>query len=312
MCLRLCHLNIHLFTNMFSFRFVQFYSRRFFSKKVKLVFLFWSIFHNKLLREITFFLHILQKKRYNKKVLEQLDENYSHLYREKWDTIRRALITKHNYIALMNNFGSHTEIIELLESSGAISLHKLLKYPQNDLKASSEEPKADRIDLLDGKLQIDLEPESNLLIPKDLNIYTILGGNIHNFPQPKYCEFTNTFSHILLNGASILPPIALDVQPGDRVLDACSGPGTKALVLLQILHPFELICNEIDEKRKRRIENLFKHYVIGCDGREMLKIKQGDISECREYDSYDKVLYNMHNFIEALQNSSSSYLSFRF
>ena len=35
--------------------------------------------------------------------------------------------------------------------------------------------------------------------------------------------------------ASILPVIALDLRPNDRVLDMCAAPGGKALALAQCL-----------------------------------------------------------------------------
>lgn len=215
---------------------------------------------------------------------------YRNLYGEKWTMIRQALLTKHNYIALMNNFSSHTDITDHLESNCAINLHQHFKLRQNDRKVSLiESTNEGNVFLPDVKLHIYFEPEKILSIPKNLNIYTISGGNIHNFPQPKYCEFTNTFSHILLNGASFLPAVALDVQQGECVLDACSGPGTKALILLQISHSIRLICNEIDEKRKEKLENLLKYYTIDCDRNKMYSVTHGDISECTEYGKYDKV-----------------------
>jgi len=40
-----------------------------------------------------------------------------------------------------------------------------------------------------------------------------------------------------MDGASVLPVIALDVEPGCSVLDLCAGPGGKALAILQTLLP---------------------------------------------------------------------------
>ena len=40
-----------------------------------------------------------------------------------------------------------------------------------------------------------------------------------------------------MDGASVLPVIALDVEPGCSVLDLCAGPGGKALTILQTLLP---------------------------------------------------------------------------
>lgn len=43
--------------------------------------------------------------------------------------------------------------------------------------------------------------------------------------------------YYLMDGGSILPVLALDLQFGDRVLDMCSAPGGKALASLQTLLP---------------------------------------------------------------------------
>lgn len=40
-----------------------------------------------------------------------------------------------------------------------------------------------------------------------------------------------------MDGGSILPVLALNLNFGDRVLDMCSAPGGKALVTLQTLLP---------------------------------------------------------------------------
>lgn len=39
----------------------------------------------------------------------------------------------------------------------------------------------------------------------------------------------------LLDGASILPVLALDLKPGDRLLDMCGAPGGKSLTAFQSL-----------------------------------------------------------------------------
>jgi len=40
-----------------------------------------------------------------------------------------------------------------------------------------------------------------------------------------------------MDGSSVLPVIALDVEPGCRVLDLCAAPGGKSLTILQTLLP---------------------------------------------------------------------------
>ena len=40
-----------------------------------------------------------------------------------------------------------------------------------------------------------------------------------------------------MDGSSLLAVIALDLEPGCRVLDLCAGPGGKSLAILQTLLP---------------------------------------------------------------------------
>lgn len=142
--------------------------------------------------------------------------------------------------------------------------------------------------------------EYHLTIPNDFNLYTIPDGDFQKYPQPVYFEFTKTFSHILINGASILPVIALDIQPNDRVLDACSAPGTKSFALLQVLQPFSLVCNDIDEIRIRKIRQLFNSYLI--DAKQWIEnritITQADICDLKEYEGYDKVCFLLFIFVK--------------
>ncbi|XP_061082465.1 tRNA (cytosine(34)-C(5))-methyltransferase, mitochondrial [Conger conger] len=65
----------------------------------------------------------------------------------------------------------------------------------------------------------------------------------------------------LLNAASLLPVLALEVQDGDRVLDLCSAPGGKAVAILQCATPGLLHCNEWDGGRWRWLRETLQSFV---------------------------------------------------
>uniref|UniRef100_A0A8C9W8P9 NOP2/Sun RNA methyltransferase 3 n=1 Tax=Scleropages formosus TaxID=113540 RepID=A0A8C9W8P9_SCLFO len=97
--------------------------------------------------------------------------------------------------------------------------------------------------------------------------------------------------YYLLNAASLLPVLALDVREGDRVLDLCSAPGGKALAILQSATPGVLHCNELDAHRHEWLVKTLESFVpqtlsdvlkvSNLDGRLFGKIEAG---------AYDKVL----------------------
>lgn len=59
-----------------------------------------------------------KKKQIKDKALESFDDFYGSVYGARWKSIRAALLTKHKYMALVNNFGDTQETIEELESEG--------------------------------------------------------------------------------------------------------------------------------------------------------------------------------------------------
>ncbi|XP_076839151.1 tRNA (cytosine(34)-C(5))-methyltransferase, mitochondrial [Brachyhypopomus gauderio] len=97
--------------------------------------------------------------------------------------------------------------------------------------------------------------------------------------------------YYLLNAASLLPVLALQVKDGEKVLDLCSAPGGKGLTVLQVATPGRLRCNDMDESRYKWLLKTLQSYippavmdtvtVTNADGRSVGSI---------EPQAYDKVL----------------------
>lgn len=149
---------------------------------------------------------------------------------------------------------------------------------------------------VDFPLNIELETEYTF--PENLDIYTYVKGDISRFVGPKYTKL-NTFSHFLMDGASILPPLMLNVQFGDLVYDACCAPGGKSLVLLQTLLPKKIVCNDVSESRTNRILNVFNQYLPDFEekwiNQKCVIVKQ-DARACTEFGKYDKVRHHLIKF----------------
>lgn len=64
------------------------------------------------------------------------------------------------------------------------------------------------------------------------------------FPQPRPRPDRNgLLGYYLMDAASVLPCLALDVQDGHNVLDLCAAPGGKTLALLQSCGVGESVCS---------------------------------------------------------------------
>lgn len=136
-----------------------------------------------------------------------------------------------------------------------------------------------------------IEKETDLDFPEYLNVFTYEKGNVSTFAKPKRSK-TGVLTHFLMDGASILPPLALGLRPGDRVLDACAAPGGKSLVMLQTLYPDILVSNDSQLSRVNRIKRMFKEYLFDYEERWHNKrsLVTDDDARCiSEYGLYDKV-----------------------
>ncbi|XP_030090440.2 tRNA (cytosine(34)-C(5))-methyltransferase, mitochondrial [Serinus canaria] len=97
--------------------------------------------------------------------------------------------------------------------------------------------------------------------------------------------------YYLLNAASLLPVLALEVKDGEDVLDLCAAPGGKSVAILQCACPGHFHCNEYDDLRSRWLEQTIESFipdpflklvtVSKLDGRQI-----GDLQP----EFYDKVL----------------------
>ncbi len=68
--------------------------------------------------------------------------------------------------------------------------------------------------------------------------------------------------YYIMDPASISVARALDVQPGDSVLDMCAAPGGKSLILAEGLKESgELICNELSAARRERLTKVIQQYI---------------------------------------------------
>ncbi|NXX83621.1 NSUN3 protein, partial [Urocolius indicus] len=110
------------------------------------------------------------------------------------------------------------------------------------------------------------------------------------FPAQKH-QAGKLKEYYLLNAASLLPVLALEVKDGEDVLDLCAAPGGKSVAILQCAYPGQFHCNEYDELRSRWLKQTIESFIPDplinlitlskLDGRQI-----GDLKP----EFYDKVL----------------------
>jgi len=96
-----------------------------------------------------------------------------------------------------------------------------------------------------------------------------------------------------MDGGSLLPVLALDIQPEDTVLDMCSAPGGKSLAILQTMMPEILVCNEVSASRVTRIHNTMSQFLYDYDRssswKGILSVQHKDGADIDDQDTYNKV-----------------------
>ena len=82
-----------------------------------------------------------------------------------------------------------------------------------------------------------------------------------SFPQPQK-NHHDYMNYYLLDAASILPVEALDIQPGEKIVDLCAAPGGKSfLCAIKMKGQGLLISNDRSAARRARIHRIFDDYI---------------------------------------------------
>ncbi|XP_051560378.1 tRNA (cytosine(34)-C(5))-methyltransferase, mitochondrial-like [Myxocyprinus asiaticus] len=166
-----------------------------------------------------------------KSVLQHFDAQYSEELGEQWQSARDVLLNPHlwQYGVLLNRFSDLTNLQQGLTALGYTSL-----LPQ-------------------------VHPES-----QSHRAHVPLQCFIHRDPVrlPNQGHHPGWLKqYYLLNAASLLPVLSLDVREGEKVLDLCAAPGGKSLAILQTATPGLLHCNEVNEHRHSWLLKTLESYV---------------------------------------------------
>ncbi|NXQ82233.1 NSUN4 methyltransferase, partial [Nyctibius grandis] len=202
--------------------------------------------------------------------LHHFDVNYSLQLRDLWPSVRAALLCEHKYGALLNNFSpvDHvTQELELLDATDFVS--EALKKTVMQVETMT---------------QAEMSPPLPASISSNIKCYTFPRGDITRF-RPARPDALGLLDYYLMDAASLLPVLALNVQPDDFVLDLCAAPGGKTLTLLQTGVCAHLAANDVSVSRTKRLHQILHSYipkeiretvsVTSCDGRDWGQLEGG-------------------------------------
>ncbi|EDQ86213.1 uncharacterized protein MONBRDRAFT_28431 [Monosiga brevicollis MX1] len=163
--------------------------------------------------------------------LHRLSEFHRRQYGSRWSDLQAALVRPVSHVARLNRAGNIDR-----------SRSRLLDaYPD-----------AERVHELGDNVEayrLPADPDATTPVPRD-------------FAPPPRCEVTGLLDYYLMDPSSILAALALNVQPGDTVLDLCAAPGGKALILAEQLDGRGHIqANERASGRQSRLQRVMIDYL---------------------------------------------------
>ncbi|XP_069368016.1 5-methylcytosine rRNA methyltransferase NSUN4 isoform X2 [Paralichthys olivaceus] len=142
---------------------------------------------------------------------------------------------------------------------------------------------------------VDDQQLSPLKLSPNIKCAVFPRGDITRF-KPARPDIERLLGYYLMDAASVLPCLALDVQEGHNVLDLCAAPGGKTLTLLQTQAIRFLCVNDSSASRTLRLRKVLHSYIPKHFFTENnLRITSFDGSKWREIErnTFDRVLVDV-------------------
>ncbi|KAF0043088.1 hypothetical protein F2P81_004425 [Scophthalmus maximus] len=204
-------------------------------------------------------------------VLDLFDQQYNQELEDLWASARSVLLEPQTwqYGVMLNRFAAVTDVIQCLQSQGFSRF-----LPQTEVPTL---------------LGDDLQSEPSLGWPRS-SLQCYIHPHPLRFPSQAHRP-GQLKQYYLLNSASLLPVLALQVRDGEKVLDLCSAPGGKALAIMQCATPELLCCNEPDPNRRDRLAKTLESFLPrSLHSKVIVSAQDGQCFGQSEAATYDKVL----------------------
>ncbi|NXJ73633.1 NSUN4 methyltransferase, partial [Trogon melanurus] len=197
--------------------------------------------------------------------LHHFDVTYGPVLRERWAAARAALLCEQKYGALLNSFCSADHVTQELELLGATDFvseasERARRGAQEGDGGCREGSGEGRTAAREETTRAEKSPLLRASASSNIRCYTFPRCDITRF-RPARPDVLGLLDYYLLDAASLLPVLALNVQPDDFVLDLCAAPGGKTLALLQTGVCGYLAANDISVSRTKRLHQILHSYV---------------------------------------------------
>ncbi|XP_062437530.1 5-methylcytosine rRNA methyltransferase NSUN4 isoform X1 [Rhea pennata] len=195
--------------------------------------------------------------------------NYSLQFKDAWPSIRVSLLSEQKYGALVNNFADVERVTRELEQLDAVDFISEASRKARRLQQDSVAERAEREESTSqeapGECQnavqaAEAPPPLSAPITSNIKCYTFPRGDVTRF-RPARPDTLGILSYYLMDAASLLPVLALNVQPDEFVLDLCAAPGGKTLGILQTGFCGYLAANDVSVSRTKRLYQILNSYV---------------------------------------------------
>ncbi|NXT38477.1 NSUN4 methyltransferase, partial [Pelecanoides urinatrix] len=222
--------------------------------------------------------------------LHHFDMSYSLQLKDLWPSARAGLLCEQKYGALLNNFCPVDHVMQELELLNATDFVSEAPKKVQRLQQGAEEAGREESGSQEGSgegrtvIQAEMSPPLRASLSSNIKCYTFPRGDITRF-RPARPDALGLLDYYLMDAASLLPVLALNVQPDEFVLDLCAAPGGKTLALLQTGVCGHLAANDVSISRTKRLYQILRSYVpkeiretvsvTSCDGRDWGQLEGG-------------------------------------
>ncbi|XP_077373549.1 5-cytosine rRNA methyltransferase NSUN4 isoform X2 [Festucalex cinctus] len=224
--------------------------------------------------------------------LHHFDVIYSSQLGQLWPSVRVALLSERKYGALLNNFCNDV-FVDYLSSQGCRdfvtdSTEHVCMEQNADVEFSE---KSDSTSME----KRDISGQHHLSLPHLIKCFVFPRGDITRF-KPARPDRSGLLGYYLMDAASVLPCLALDVREGHTLLDLCAAPGGKTLALLQTQAIGFLCLNDSSVSRTLRLKRVLHSYVpkeLLTSERLRITSLDGTKWEEIEQNTFDRVLVDV-------------------